>query len=116
MSFEELLLRFAVGEDIAGIDREPAASGVMMIPIPASGIYRNVSGTEDARSVANITDVVITAKEGQRLLQLPEGSSYLGFLFARANAPEQVEAALRQAHASLRFEIMTELPALQPAK
>ncbi|MBV8819621.1 MAG: ATP-grasp domain-containing protein, partial [Acidobacteriaceae bacterium] len=114
MSFEELLLRFAVGEDVTGIKREAAASGVMMVPIPASGIYRSVEGVEDARAVPHVTDVVITAKEGQRLLQLPEGSSYLGFLFARAELPEQVEAALRRAHSKLRFQIATELPALRP--
>jgi len=116
MSFEELLLRFAVGEDVAGIERESGASGVMMIPIPASGIYQSVEGIEDAARVPHITDVVITAQEGQRLLQLPEGASYLGFLFARAETPQQVEAALRQAHLKLEFEIATELPALRPAQ
>ena len=36
---------------------------------------------------------------------LPEGASYLGFIFARAPRPEQVEAALRQAHAQLNVVI-----------
>ena len=35
---------------------------------------------------------------------LPEGSSYLGFIFARAGDPADVEAALRAAHRALHFE------------
>jgi len=113
-SLEELLLRFAAGEDVSGYRREAEASGVMMIPIPASGIYRGVAGVDDARAVAHINDVIITAKEGQSLLRLPEGASYLGFIFARADAPVEAEAALRIAHGKLEFQIMPELPAMRP--
>lgn len=111
---EEVLLRFAVGEDVSGVEREAAASGVMMIPVPASGVFRSVAGVDDARSVTGITAVEITATPGQRLQKLPEGASYPGFLFARADTPENAEAALRGAHARLRFEISAELNALRP--
>ena len=37
---------------------------------------------------------------------LPEGSSYLGFIFARAPSAAQAEAALRAAHACLRVVVM----------
>lgn len=104
MSFEELILRHAVGEDVSTVRRETAASGVMMIPIPASGIYNGVSGVGP--------DTVVTAIPGQRLLKLPEGSSYLGFIFARADTPALVEEALRAAHAALEFDIAPELPVL----
>jgi biotin carboxylase len=115
MPLEELLLRFAVGEDVSALEREPHASGVMMIPIPKSGVYHAVSGVDQARAVPGITDVAITAKYGQRLLMLPEGSSYLGFLFARAETADDVERALKQSHACLQFEIMAELPSLNNA-
>jgi hypothetical protein len=36
---------------------------------------------------------------------LPEGDRYLGFLFARASSPAEVEQALRSAHAHLEVEI-----------
>ena len=111
-TLEELLLRFAAGEDVRRRQRESAASGVMMIPIPKSGVYHDAKGAEDAAQVPGIDEVIITAKYGQRLYKLPEGASYLGFIFARAETPEQVEHALREAHSRLRFEIMTELPAL----
>jgi biotin carboxylase len=115
MPFEELLLRFATGEDVSYVEREAAASGVMMVPIPKNGVYHGVAGVDKAEAVPGIEDVSITAKQGQRLLKLPEGASYLGFLFARAETPEAVESALREAHSHLEFEIMAELPALSNA-
>jgi ATP-grasp domain/L-amino acid ligase C-terminal domain 2/ATP-grasp N-terminal domain len=106
---EELILRHAAGEDVSGISFPQDAAGVMMVPIPRAGIYAGVSGEDQARAVPLIEDVIITAKLGQHLLPLPEGKSYLGFLFARGPDPVQVEAALRECHAELRFEINTAL-------
>ena len=101
---EELLLRHALGEAPAW-RREEAASGVMMVPIPRRGVFRGVDGVEAARAVPHVVDVQITAKVDQRLLPLPEGASYLGFIFARAERAAVVAAALRAAHARLRFAI-----------
>jgi biotin carboxylase len=109
ITLEEVILRHALGEAVAGIELEESASGVMMVPIPRGGIYQGVEGVEAAREVAGIEDVVITAKEGQRLVPVPEGSSYLGFVFGRCETPPQVEAALREAHARLDFSIAAEL-------
>jgi hypothetical protein len=53
---------------------------------------------------------VITAQTGQKLVPLPEGSSYLGFIFARGGSADAVESALRAAHAFLEFRIGTALP------
>ena len=105
ISLEELLLRHAMGEDVSGYAREGRASGVMMIPIPRAGIYRSVDGVDEARAVPGIDDLRITAKPDQKLVPLPEGKSYLGFIFARAAAPATAERALREAHAHLRFRI-----------
>jgi hypothetical protein len=60
--------------------------------------------------VPGIFAVEITAKQGQELVPLPEGNSYLGFLFARGETPEEAEQALRRAHAELDFEITAALP------
>jgi hypothetical protein len=68
---------------------------------------------DEARGVPGIDDVVITAKPDQLLLPLPEGASYLGFIFARAGMPDEVDAALRAAHARLSFTVDPELPVLQ---
>jgi hypothetical protein len=76
-------------------------------------MYSGVEGLEQARETADIESVEITAKEGQRLEPLPEGASYLGFLFARAPDPERVERALRQAHACLRFNIVPALTVIR---
>jgi hypothetical protein len=104
-SLEEVLLRHAIGEDVARYSREPEASGVMMIPIPQRGIYKGVEGEDAARRVQHVTDVRITAKQDARLVSLPEGRSYLGFIFARAADPLEVERALRVAYTQLRFVI-----------
>ena len=113
-SLEELILRHAVGEDVSGARPASGASGVMMIPIPKGGIYESVEGVERARKVAGIEDVIITARQGQRLIPLPEGSSYLGFIFARGDSGGRVERALRQSHAELRFHIATALETFRP--
>lgn len=110
VAFEELLLRHAMGEDVEGVRRTDAASGVMMLPIPRGGVYRGVSGVEDASAIPYVTAVQITAKPGQMLVPLPEGASYLGFAFATAPSPADVVTSLRAAQAALRFEIDRELP------
>src|SRR4029453_600515 len=94
---------------------ENVASGVMMIPIPRTGVLRHVDGVEWARAVPGVDEVRITAKLDQKLVPLPEGSSYLGFIFARATHPAEVDAALRRAHAGLSFTIDPELRVLADA-
>ena len=108
-SLEELILRQATGLPIAGLRREGRAGGVMMIPIPEAGILRAVHGVENAKAVTGIEDVQITAQRNYPLVPLPEGDAYLGFIFAAGDSPAEVEAALRAAHAELRFEILPEI-------
>lgn len=112
MCLEELILRHAIGEEIAAIERERHAAGVMMIPIPAAGMLRAVHGVEEAEAVPLITGVEITAKLHHQLVPLPEGASYLGFIFARGETPAEVEEAIRRAHRLLRFDIRREIPVL----
>ena len=109
IAFEELLLRAALGEPADAWTRESCASGVMMIPIPQAGVYRGVEGVEAAQAVEGIGEVLITAVPDQHLVPLPEGSSYLGFLFARSADADHAIGALRRAHQALRFRIDREL-------
>jgi biotin carboxylase len=108
-TLEELLLFHALGDDVTRFTREPNAAGVMMIPIPRRGLFKGVSGEDLAREVAHVDDVRITAKQDQLMEPLPEGDSYLGFIFARAGEPHVVVASLREAHRRLSFEIDPEL-------
>jgi biotin carboxylase len=105
LSLEEIILSHALGDgsQLAG---EALPGGVMMIPIPKSGIFQAFDGREEALDVPGISDVVITAKPGQKLEMLPEGSSYLGFLFATGT---NAETALREAHEKLTFDIQLAL-------
>lgn len=107
-----LILRHAIGVPPGDIHLTRQAAGVMMIPIPREGIYAGVAGVDEAADVPGIDEVTITAKEGQQLVPLPEGNSYLGFLFAAAATSPAAEAALRAAHRKLRFEFRTALPVI----
>ncbi len=115
IGLEELLVRHALELPGWNSPRELTASGVMMIPVPKSGILEAVSGEEAARSLPDITELTITARLHDAIAAWPEGSSYLGFLFARANTPEGVERALRKAHEKLAFKITPSLPVEHPA-
>jgi hypothetical protein len=115
IGLEELLLRHALEFPGTESPREPLASGVMMIPVPKSGVLEAVAGEAAARAVPGISDLVITARLHDYIAAWPEGSSYLGFLFARGNYPEQVEQAIRRAHESLAFTITPRLPVEHPA-
>jgi len=105
MSLEELILRQALGWPLASTERDRHAAGVMMIPIPRAGRLAAVHGLDAAKAVTGIEDVVISAHLDQELGPLPEGWQYLGFIFARAETPADVETALRAAHARLHFDI-----------
>lgn len=109
ISLEELILRQAFTMPFDHLVKDQRASGVMMIPIPEAGILKEVRGCEEACSLPFIEEIQITAKTNNPLLPLPEGDSYLGFIFARGDSPQIVETALRQAHDKLRFVIAPQL-------
>ncbi|MGD9892237.1 MAG: ATP-grasp domain-containing protein [Dehalococcoidia bacterium] len=104
-SLEDLVLLHAIGGDVTHVEREPEPSGVMMLPIPARGVLRAVSGIDDARAVEGIVDLTISIPIGDEVVPLPDGNRYLGFIFARGNTPAAVEASLREAHRQLRIAI-----------
>jgi hypothetical protein len=114
VGLEELLLRHELGLPSSSAPRETKASGVMMIPVPRSGILEKVEGEEAARATAGITSLEITARLHDFIAAWPEGSSYLGFLFARAAQPAEVESTLREAHRKLRFTLTPRLPVEHP--
>jgi hypothetical protein len=94
-----------VGLEVVSLEREKQAAGVMMIPIPQAGILREVRGQDEARRVPGIDEIRITIPVGQEVVPLPEGTRYLGFIFARDETPDRVEVALRGAHRRLTFHI-----------
>jgi hypothetical protein len=114
IGLEELILRHTLGLPGSGALRESAASAVMMIPVPTSGILEKVEGEEAARSTPGITNLEITARLHDYIAAWPEGSSYLGFLFAGAAEPAEAESAVREAHKKLCFTLTPRLPVEHP--
>jgi biotin carboxylase len=111
---EELLVRHAMKLPGSDLEREADASGVMMIPVPKTGVLERVDGEEQARTAPGVVDIQITARLHDFIAAWPEGSSYLGFIFARGKTPGEAEAALRLAHSLLKFEIAGRLPVEHP--
>ena len=101
-TLEQLVVSYAVGRPLT-LEAQPEAAGVLMIPIPCAGILRRVEGILDAQKVPFIEDIEISVREGYELVPLPEGNSYLGFMFARAPTAEEAEQALREAHSRLKI-------------
>ena len=68
-----------------------------MLPIPATGVLAAVEGVEEVRAMAGVDAVTLTIAPGRRVVALPEGDRYLGFVFAGGINPAAVEATLREA-------------------
>lgn len=109
MTLEELIVRHALGRTLPA-PRRGAACGVMMIPIPARGIFDGVSGLDRALAVQGITGIPITAERGQIVAPPPDATGYFGFIFARGRSAPRVVAALRAAHARLDIKLSPAVP------
>ena len=106
-SLEELVLLHAMGKrvEIKTIKSSELGLGVLMIPIPAAGILKRVEGLLEAQRIPFISELSIEVRDGYELVPLPEGNSYLGFIFAEAPTVKEAEQALRDAHACLNIVI-----------
>jgi len=109
VSLEELVISHAIGRPMPDNGDVATASGVMMLPVPRAGVLREILGEGDARSVDHIRDVAITARVGDTVAPLPEGNTYLGFVFATAETADDVIRSLRLAADALRFRILPRL-------
>ena len=110
LSLERLIVAHALGAPLDGLAREQRAAGVMMLPIPAAGRLEAVDGQDRARGVPGITGLDISVAPGRRIRPLPEGDRYLGFLFAKAETPDEVETSLRRAYCQLDVRIVEDEP------
>jgi biotin carboxylase len=104
-TLESLILRNAIGQGRDDLRREPVASGVLMIPTPDSGVLASVAGEAETRDIPGITGIDFTVRPGGRIVAPPEGDRYLGFVYARAKSPEEVESALRKALSTLEVQL-----------
>jgi len=113
LSLEEVIMSNALGHS-ACVENDGQSAGVMMIPVPGPGVLRRLEGLARARAVDRIESVLIDVHPGHLFVPWPEGSSYPGFIFAKAPDTAQVERALRQAHAQLKFVLAPHFPIVVP--
>ena len=107
---EHLVLKRALGRAPDGPLRgDSRAAGVLMIPTPGAGTLRRVEGVMAASRIPGIREVSITVREGYELIPLPEGGTYLGFVFALGDDPAGVEASLRRAQGTIRVIVAPSL-------
>jgi biotin carboxylase len=104
-SLEEIVLANALGRPIPAASRPVRPCGVFMLPVPRPGILRAVEGRAGALAVPGITGLTVTIPPGQRVLPLPDGDRYLGFIFAEGDTGPEVERALTAASERLRVII-----------
>lgn len=104
-TLESLILRNAMGLDVSRLHREPVASGVLMIPTPGTGVVTAIVGEQETRDIAGITGMDLTVSPGSEVMAPPEGDRYIGFVYARSDRPEQVEAALRKAMEKIEVQL-----------
>lgn len=109
ISLAEVVIAHALGVPLSHARAGPRSGGVYMLPVAEAGVLGTIEGVELARVVPGIRDIVITARPGDVLVPLPEGRSYLGFVFADGDSPALVEEALRRAHRELRFTVRKRL-------
>ena len=105
ISLESIILSHVLGKQLPNIVPISSSSGVMMIPIPKSGILKEVLGKEDALAIKGIEEVEITIPLGVKIVELPEGDRYLGFIFASSEKSEETIEILKEAHKNLKFKI-----------
>jgi biotin carboxylase len=99
---EELIIQGLCGKP-PNLPSAAQSAGVLMIPVKTSGLLKRIEGLTAAMQIEFIQDIEIHIQEGYELIPLPEGSSYLGFIFAQAPSYEQTFDALKKAHRMLNF-------------
>lgn len=99
---EEIVIQGLCGEK-PNLPKSRLCAGVLMIPVKKSGILKRVEGLTAAMQINFVVDIEIHIQVGYALIPLPEGSSYLGFIFAQAPTFEETFDALKKAHQMLNF-------------
>jgi biotin carboxylase len=102
-TLEELVLRQALG--LVWDGTTTGSAGVLMVPVPHSGIVTAVNGVAATAALDAVTEVVIDVSVGSHVHALPHGDRYPAFVMARGDGPAEVEAALAKAAATLQLVI-----------
>jgi biotin carboxylase len=104
-SLEEIVLLAALGEELGDVELEVGTRGVMMMPVPMAGTLISVPGREMVLGLPGVDGIEVSVPLGGRIVPLPEGDRYLGFIFAHGQDSREVTARLRTAYRELGIVI-----------
>ena len=99
---EEIIIQGLCGH-LPEASEQVHSAGVLMIPVTDAGILQRIEGMTEALQVPYVKDLEIHIAPGYELIPLPEGSSYLGFIFAQGPDYRLTYQALKDAYQKLRF-------------
>ena len=99
---EEIIIRMMCQSPVK-LESRQSYAGVLMIPITEKGILKRVEGQLQAQQIPFISQIEIHIQPGYELIPLPEGASYLGFIFSKSESYKNTYQSLQQAYKKLRF-------------
>jgi biotin carboxylase len=117
LSLEALVLRYAARLPLEIAPPSAGQAGaVHMIPVLQEGEFVEIKGIESARAVIGVEGVERTVHPGDRLIPLPEGNRYVGFVYARAQTSAEATAAVTGALSKMTLVVksggsLAEIPA-----
>ena len=85
--------------------RERVSSAIWFAAPQGTGVLDDVSGVDEARSVAGVTDVQVLVRPGAVLGDFASSDSRLGAVRARGATPEEAVSAAREGVQRLEFHV-----------
>ncbi|MGH3860843.1 hypothetical protein [Actinokineospora sp.] len=108
------LFRLAAAADLlaaqldlaAGVPHQPRCvpagyAGIRFLTAPHMGVLASIDGTDEARTIAEVTQVTVTAHPGDRVAPAIDAYGRLGYVIAHGVTRADVMAALSKAHAAI---------------
>ena len=95
-SLEEVILSDLLLDRKISLDLASPSSGVLMLPIPADGIFKGLDNESKAKEINEVVNIELSLPIGSNVRKPPFSERYLGFVFANGeNSNKTIEALLQ---------------------
>ena len=95
-SLEEVILSDLLLDRKISLDLASPSSGVLMLPIPADGIFKGLDNENKAKEINEVVNIELSLPIGSNVRKPPFSERYLGFVFANGeNSNKTIEALLQ---------------------